>query len=84
MITTGGRPVRPGRKDRALTTPDVPIDRGPVTIAGRLHLPADLDISRRHAAVVISTTGSSVKEQIGATDGERLAASYRKHLPTAP
>jgi fermentation-respiration switch protein FrsA (DUF1100 family) len=56
-----------------MTARPLAIRRGPFDLAGVLHLPADLDPARRHAAVVISTPGSSVKEQIGATYGSRLA-----------
>ncbi len=57
-----------------MTTRDLTIPRGPIELAGRLHLPDDLDPGRRHRAVVVSTPGSSVKEQIGATYASRLAA----------
>ncbi len=55
-------------------THDLTIPRGPIELAGRLHLPDDLDPARPHRAVVISTPGSSVKEQIGSAYGSRLAA----------
>ncbi|MDQ1080260.1 alpha/beta hydrolase [Pseudoroseomonas cervicalis] len=44
-----------------------------IDIAGQLHLPAGFDPARRHAAIVLSTPGSSVKEQIGAVYAARLA-----------
>lgn len=56
-----------------MTIQDVFINRGPIQIAGQLHLPAEFDASRVYSAVVISTPGSSVKEQIGANYGSRLA-----------
>ncbi|MCG8914493.1 alpha/beta hydrolase [Actinokineospora sp. PR83] len=39
-----------------------------------LHLPGDIDASAPLRAVVLSTPGSSVKEQIGANHASRLAA----------
>ncbi|MEU0476412.1 alpha/beta hydrolase [Streptomyces olivaceus] len=50
------------------------IPRGPINLAAALHLPDDADNSTSLRAVVISTPGSSVKEQIGANYGSRLAA----------
>ncbi len=49
------------------------IPRGPFELAGHLHLPADHDPARPRPAVVLSTPGSSVKEQIGANYASRLA-----------
>jgi uncharacterized protein len=49
------------------------IPRGPFDLAGVLHLPADFDEARPIPAVVLSTPGSSVKEQIGANYASRLA-----------
>ncbi|AQR62060.1 alpha/beta hydrolase [Brevundimonas sp. LM2] len=43
-------------------------------IAGALHLPPDFDETRTWPALVLTTPGSSVKEQIGAIYGERMAA----------
>lgn len=54
-------------------TRDVAIPRGGFDLAGRMFLPADFDEAHRHAAIVIATPGSSVKEQIGAVYGSRLA-----------
>lgn len=54
-------------------TRDVAFTRGAFDLAGQLHLPADLDESTKYAAIVIATPGSSVKEQIGANYGRRLA-----------
>ncbi|KAA9154505.1 alpha/beta hydrolase [Amycolatopsis acidicola] len=48
------------------------IPRGPLELAADLHLPDDADAPLR--AVVVSTPGSSVKEQIGANYASRLAA----------
>ncbi|WP_394437439.1 alpha/beta hydrolase [Streptomyces sp. SGAir0957] len=50
------------------------IPRGPLTLAVDLHLPDDADTSAPLRAVVLSTPGSSVKEQIGANYASRLAA----------
>ncbi|MFD9700549.1 alpha/beta hydrolase [Lentzea sp. NPDC059081] len=47
------------------------IPRGPIELAADLHLPGDHATPR---AVVLSTPGSSVKEQIGANYASRLAA----------
>lgn len=44
-----------------------------IDIAGHLHLPAGFDPAQRHAAILLSTPGSSVKEQIGAVYAQRLA-----------
>lgn len=45
-----------------------------ITVAGNLHLPEGFDESRRYAALVLATPGSSVKEQIGGIYAARLAA----------
>jgi uncharacterized protein len=50
------------------------IPRGPIELAAELHLPGDLDEAAPLRAVVLSTPGSSVKEQIGANYAARLAA----------
>ncbi|WFB84344.1 MULTISPECIES: alpha/beta hydrolase [Streptomyces] len=50
------------------------IPRGPIELAADLHLPDASDASTALRAVVLSTPGSSVKEQIGAEYGSRLAA----------
>ncbi|MFF9044925.1 alpha/beta hydrolase [Streptomyces parvulus] len=50
------------------------IPRGPINLAADLHLPDDADNSTALRAVVLSTPGSSVKEQIGANYASRLAA----------
>ncbi|RDD87550.1 alpha/beta hydrolase [Streptomyces parvulus] len=50
------------------------IPRGPINLAADLHLPDDADNSTSLRAVVLSTPGSSVKEQIGANYASRLAA----------
>jgi fermentation-respiration switch protein FrsA (DUF1100 family) len=47
------------------------IPRGPIELAADLHLPED---TAPHRTVVLSTPGSSVKEQIGANYASRLAA----------
>ncbi|MFD7023449.1 alpha/beta hydrolase [Promicromonospora sukumoe] len=50
------------------------IPRGPIELAADLHLPDDADGGAPLRAVVLSTPGSSVKEQIGANYATRLAA----------
>jgi uncharacterized protein len=50
------------------------IPRGPFDLAGNLYLPNGFDGTRPHASIVLSTPGSSVKEQIGANYASRLAA----------
>jgi hypothetical protein len=52
----------------------ITIPRGPIELAADLHLPGDLDEAAPLPAVVLSTPGSSVKEQIGANYASRLAA----------
>ncbi|AXL87129.1 alpha/beta hydrolase [Streptomyces sp. CB09001] len=49
----------------------ITIPRGPIELAADLHLPDDGEATR---TVVLSTPGSSVKEQIGANYASRLAA----------
>jgi uncharacterized protein len=44
-----------------------------VDIAGNLHLPDDFDEGKSYSAIVLSTPGSSVKEQIGGIYASRLA-----------
>lgn len=50
------------------------IPRGPIELAADLHVPDALDDTEPLRAVVLSTPGSSVKEQIGANYASRLAA----------
>ncbi|MFE0353318.1 alpha/beta hydrolase [Streptomyces nigra] len=50
------------------------IPRGPINLAADLHLPDNAGSSAPLPAVVLSTPGSSVKEQIGANYASRLAA----------
>lgn len=57
-----------------MTTRAIQIPRGAFTLAANVHLPNDFDASRSYPAVVLSTPGSSVKEQIGANYASRLAA----------
>ncbi|MFC7672859.1 alpha/beta hydrolase [Mycolicibacterium sp. GCM10028919] len=57
-----------------MTTRAIHIPRGAFTLAANVHLPNDFDGSRSYPAVVLSTPGSSVKEQIGANYASRLAA----------
>ena len=57
-----------------MTIRAIQIPRGAFTLAANVHLPNDFDGSRSYPAVVLSTPGSSVKEQIGANYASRLAA----------
>lgn len=50
------------------------IPRGPIDLAAHLYLPDAVDDAAPLRAVVLSTPGSSVKEQIGANYASRLAA----------
>jgi fermentation-respiration switch protein FrsA (DUF1100 family) len=52
----------------------IAIPRGPIELVADLHLPDDIDDPAALRAVVLSTPGSSVKEQIGANYASRLAA----------
>ncbi|MEO3875150.1 alpha/beta hydrolase [Nonomuraea sp. B12E4] len=52
----------------------ITIPRGPIALAADLHLPDSADDAAPLRAVVLSTPGSSVKEQIGANYASRLAA----------
>ncbi|MFJ6851301.1 alpha/beta hydrolase [Streptomyces sp. NPDC091271] len=52
----------------------ITIPRGPIELAADLHLPDNADRTAPLRAVVLSTPGSSVKEQIGANYASRLAA----------
>ncbi|GAB3454083.1 alpha/beta hydrolase [Streptomonospora sediminis] len=52
----------------------VTVPRGPIELAADLHLPDGTDGAAPLRAVVLSTPGSSVKEQIGANYASRLAA----------
>lgn len=49
------------------------IPRGPIDLAADLYLPDNIDDATPLRAVVLSTPGSSVKEQIGANYASRLA-----------
>lgn len=57
-----------------MTTTPLTIPRGPFDLAALLHLPDDFAETRAVPAVVLSTPGSSVKEQIGANYASGLAA----------
>lgn len=50
------------------------IPRGPIDLAADLYLPDSIDDAAPMRAVVLSTPGSSVKEQIGANYASRLVA----------
>ncbi|MGA5504059.1 alpha/beta hydrolase [Streptomyces umbrinus] len=52
----------------------ITIPRGRIELAADLHLPDSADSAAPLRAVVLSTPGSSVKEQIGANYASRLAA----------
>lgn len=52
----------------------ISIPRGPIALAADLYLPSGVDDAERRPAIVLSTPGSSVKEQIGANYASRLAA----------
>ncbi|MFE4491541.1 alpha/beta hydrolase [Streptomyces niveus] len=52
----------------------ITIPRGPIDLAADLHLPDNFDQAVPLRAVVLSTPGSSVKEQVGANYASRLAA----------
>jgi uncharacterized protein len=52
----------------------IKIPRGPIELAADLHLPDNVEEASPLRAVVLSTPGSSVKEQIGANYASRLAA----------
>lgn len=56
-----------------MTLRPISIPRGPFDLAGHLYLPDDFDETQQRAAVVLSTPGSSVKEQIAANYASRLA-----------
>lgn len=43
-------------------------------VVGNLHLPPDFDEAKSYAALILSTPGSSVKEQIGTVYASRMAA----------
>jgi uncharacterized protein len=51
----------------------ITIPRGPIELAADLYVPDDIDENATLRAVVLSTPGSSVKEQIGANYASRLA-----------
>lgn len=53
----------------------ISIPRGSIELAGALHLPDGFDPAEPHPAIVLSTPGSSVKEQIAANYASRLAAA---------
>ncbi|MCD9586457.1 alpha/beta hydrolase [Streptomyces sp. 8ZJF_21] len=52
----------------------ITIPRGPIDLSADLYLPDGIDDAAPLRAVVLSTPGSSVKEQIGANYASRLAA----------
>ncbi|SEM11121.1 hypothetical protein SAMN05428989_3079 [Pseudoxanthomonas sp. GM95] len=56
-----------------MTPTSLSIPRGTLQLAAHLYLPTDFNASRRYAAIVLATPGSSVKEQIGGTYARKLA-----------
>lgn len=46
---------------------------GDIDVAAAVHLPDNFDTSKKYSALVIATPGSSVKEQIGAVYGQKMA-----------
>lgn len=55
------------------STLDVTFSNDTFELAGQLHLPEGFDQNSSYPAIVVSTPGSSVKEQIGANYGRGLA-----------
>lgn len=53
---------------------NVSFKNGSLDLAGAIRFPSGFDASQQYAALVITTPGSNVKEQIGAFYGERMAA----------
>lgn len=51
----------------------VTFPNGELDLVGDLHLPDSFQVDGRYAALVLTTPGSSVKEQIGGIYAERLA-----------
>ena len=51
----------------------VTFKNGGITLAGNIRFPDGFDANQQYASLVISTPGSSVKEQIGACYGEKMA-----------
>lgn len=51
----------------------ITFSNGPIRVSGALHTPPDFDSAKTYASLVVSTPGSSVKEQIGAVYAGRLA-----------
>lgn len=52
----------------------VSFNNGQIVLVGHLHRPPDFDSSKTYPALVLSTPGSSVKEQIGAVYAARMAS----------
>lgn len=53
---------------------NISFKNGTTDVSGCIHLPPDFDANKTYAAIVIATPGSSVKGQIGALYGDKLAA----------
>jgi fermentation-respiration switch protein FrsA (DUF1100 family) len=58
----------------SVQTRDVAYSSAGIAIAGRVFLPDGFSEAQAHAALVLATPGSSVKEQIGSNYARRLAA----------
>ena len=52
---------------------NVSFKNGSIDVAGHVRVPNRFDANEKYAALVIATPGSSVKEQIGAVYGEKMA-----------
>jgi fermentation-respiration switch protein FrsA (DUF1100 family) len=57
-----------------ITTNRIAFKNNSINLVGEIRLPEKFDEQRSHPALVIVTPGSSVKEQIGALYGEKMAA----------
>ena len=58
---------------RTVDTKRISFKNGSIDVVGNIHLPRGFNESRSYPALVLTTPGSSVKEQIGAIYAERLA-----------
>lgn len=58
----------------ATTMHETSFRNGGIMVAAQLHLPPGFDTDRTWPAIVLSTPGSSVKEQVGAIHARKLAA----------
>lgn len=60
-------------QERSSTMKRVTFKNRNITVVGNLHVPTGFDETKRYRALVLSTPGSSVKEQIGGIYASRLA-----------